>query len=282
LFVALMAAALSTGSLVRPAAANDGDGYRERDGLAVVGLTADQRLVWFRSNQPHRLYEIGSVTGLNAADVALIGIDYRVQDGQLYGVGGGGGIYTIDTKTGDATFVANLGVSLEGDSFGVDFNPAANALRIVSNTGQNLRFPFATGQTQTDDALDYPLAAPNMPGPKATGIAGAAYTNNDLNADTGTTLFDLDSTLDQIAIQSPPNNGSLVATGKLTVDADPVAGFDIYTAVRKGVAVANAGFASVGVGGAYSFYFVSLTTGKVTRLGRFKEPVVDIAVPLAQ
>ena len=29
-------------------------------------------------------------------------------------------------------------------TFGVDFNPAANALRVVSNTGQNLRQPFGS------------------------------------------------------------------------------------------------------------------------------------------
>ena len=34
-------------------------------------------------------------------------------------------------------------MELEGENFGVDFNPAANALRIVSDTGQNLRQPFA-------------------------------------------------------------------------------------------------------------------------------------------
>jgi hypothetical protein len=81
----------------------------------------------------------------------------------------------------------------------------------------------------------------------AVGIAGAAYTNNDLNMDTGTTLFDIDSALDQVTIQSPPNNGSLVATGKLTVDTGTAVGFDIYTTLRKGVAVANTGFASLSV-----------------------------------
>ncbi len=286
IFLALAAAAMSAALMVGPAAADDDDGYGKRDGLAVVGLTADQRLVWFWSGKPRRLYEIASVTGLNAADIPLIGIDYRVQDGQLYGVGSGGGIYTIDTKTGAATSVSSLTAKLDGDSFGVDFNPAANALRIVSDKGQNLRHPFAgptPGPTQTDDALDYPPPTPfNAVGPTALGIAGAAYTNNDLSTDTGTTLFDLDSTLDQIAIQSPPNNGSLVAAGKLTVNADPVAGFDIYTAVRKGAAVANTGFASVGVAGVYSFYFVNLTTGKAIKLGSFKEPVVDIAIPLKQ
>ena len=103
-------------------------------------------------------YEIGSVSGLKAPDDALVGMDFRVQDGQLYGVGNGGGIYTLDTHTAVATLVSPLTVSLDGYFFGVDFNPAANALRIISNTGQNLRHPFAgplAGQTQTDATLNY-------------------------------------------------------------------------------------------------------------------------------
>jgi hypothetical protein len=34
-----------------------------------------------------------------------IGIDFRVQDGQLYGVGNGGGVYTIDTTNAQASLV---------------------------------------------------------------------------------------------------------------------------------------------------------------------------------
>ena len=40
--------------------------------------------------------------------------------------------------TATATFVNALSVPLMGTSFGVDFNPAADRLRIVSDLGQNL------------------------------------------------------------------------------------------------------------------------------------------------
>ena len=102
--------------------------------------------------------DIGIVRGLQTPDTALVGIDFRVQDGQLYGVGQGGLIYTIDTNTAMATLILSLNVSLAGDFFGVDFNPAANALRIISNTGQNLPQPLAgplAGMTQTDATLNY-------------------------------------------------------------------------------------------------------------------------------
>ena len=46
--------------------------------------------------------------GLQAPDTMLVGIDFRVQDGNLYGVGNGGGIYTLDTETAEATWVSQL------------------------------------------------------------------------------------------------------------------------------------------------------------------------------
>jgi Domain of unknown function (DUF4394) len=247
--------------------------------LLVFGLTADQRLVRFRAATPQLARPIGPISGLAKTDTALVGIDFRVQDGKLYGLGNGGGIYTIDTGTAQATQVSQLTVALDGTSFGVDFNPAANALRIVSDTGQNLRHPFAgatAGQTQTDMPLNY------MAGMTATGITGAAYTNNDLDPNTGTTLFDLDPSRNQVAIQSPPNNGSLVPTGSLTIDPDAPVGFDIYTQLKNGAASNNGGFASLVVNAMTGFYRVNVLTGKASLIGNFKEAVIDIAIPLDQ
>ncbi|HSF57734.1 MAG TPA: DUF4394 domain-containing protein [Candidatus Binatia bacterium] len=249
------------------------------DQLTIIALTADQRLLSFRECNPTRSHQIGSVYGLQASDTMLVGIDFRVQDGLLYGVGNGGGIYTIDTNTAVATMVTQLTETLDGDLFGVDFNPAANALRIISNTGQNLRHPFAGQlmfQTQKDAPLNY------VPAATATGLTGAAYTNNDLDPNTGTTLFDIDTTLNQVVIQSPPNAGSLVAAGLLTVDADTPVGFDIYTKLQKNVAINNSGFASLVVGGVYGFYRVNFLTGQAFLIDYFGDAVIDIAIPLDQ
>ena len=207
------------------------------------------------------------ITGLSGTDTSLIGIDFRVQDGQLYGVGNTGGVYTIDTKTAQAAFVNSLTVTPDGTAFGVDFNPAADRLRIISDTGQNLAHNVNTGGvTATNGMLTY--TAPPAAAVVALGVTGAAYTNNDLNEPTtGTTLFDLDTTLDQIAIQSPPGNGILVATGQLGVDAGPQVGLDIYTRLDQGIAVSNRAFASLLVNGKYAFYRISVLTGKARLLG---------------
>ena len=286
----LAAAAISPFVVLSPATADQSSSCGQRSDFArtprltILGLTANQRLVKFKECQPARLREVGPVSGLQDDDDVLVGIDFRVRDGELYGLGDGGGIYTIDTRTAVASKVAELTVPLQGASFGVDVNPAADALRIISDRGQNLRYPFATGVTQRDAALNY------TPGTNALGVTGAAYTNNDLDTNTNTTLFDIDTTLDQVSIQSPPNNGSLVATGKLTVDADSPVGFDIYTRLRKGVAVANNAFATLVVNGTTGFYRVNQLAGTAILIDNFSggksddfsDPVIDIAIPLKQ
>ncbi len=254
------------------------------DKVGVIGLTDDGRLVSFRADSPRKVRDIAAVTGLAGNDTELVGIDFRVQDGKLYGVGNGGGVYTIDTTTARAQLVNTLTVPLDGTTFGVDFNPAADRLRIISDTGQNLAHNVNAGGVTAQNATLTYTAPPAQPVP-ATGLSGAAYTNNDVapdGASTATTLFDVDTTMDQIVIQSPPGNGILVATGKLGFDAGPSAGFDIYSQVVRGVTVANRAFATLSVNGKYSFYGVNLTTGRAVLIGGFDDQVVDIAVPLNQ
>lgn len=257
-----------------PGCGGRGKDFKSGVRLRMIGLTDDQRLVQFRECNPGRTKRIGAISGLTG-DTELIGIDFRVQNGKLYGVGDAGGVYIIDTATAVATLDSQLTVLPSGTSFGVDFNPAADRLRIVSDTGQNLRHDLNTDTTTNDTALAY------VPAAVAT-IAAAAYTNNDLSPTTATSLFDLDTALDQVALQSPPNAGSLVATGKLTVDIDAQAGFDVYSSLRDGVTIANRGFAALSVGGVARLYRVSILTGAANRIGAFDVPVIDLAIPLDQ
>jgi hypothetical protein len=251
----------------------------DKSRLRAIGLTSDQRLVSFRVNDPDDADVIGRVSGLQGDD-KLVGIDFRVQDYKLYGVGNAGGVYTVSTRDGMATKVSQLTVALSGNRFGVDFNPAADRLRIVSDDGQNLRHNVNAGGTTVEDtALTLPPATARV-----SGISGAAYTNNDLNADTATTLYDLDTNLDQVAIQAPANSGQLSPIGKLGVDAASDAGFDIYSSIRSGRATDAVGFASLSVGGRWALYEVSLITGRFDKRGSFDRDmrVTDIALPLNQ
>lgn len=291
--LASLAVATTLAALSLPASAGNDDrdarhrGACNSDGraggpLLVVGLTADMQLVCFREKRPGNARSIGHISGLMRGDV-LVGIDFRIQDKALYGVSRSGGIYRIDLAGAAATKVSNLTVMLEGTSFGVDFNPAADRLRIVSDTGQNLRHNVnAGGTTIVDDPLDYPPAMPaNAIGPNATKVTGAAYTNNDLAPATATTLYALDTMQDQVALQSPPNDGTLAATGKLGVDSSLETGFDIRNSAHGGVH-ALASFAPGG--GRSSLYSVDLPTGMATLRGAFPMHyrVIGIAIPLDQ
>ncbi|MFF8683142.1 DUF4394 domain-containing protein [Streptomyces sp. NPDC015237] len=273
---ALLAALCAAPALAAPTSTSV-TGHR---GLTAVGLTKDQRLVQFNVDQPTRTRSLGKVSGLSG-DKKLVGIDFRVQNERLYGVGDKGGVYTLNTMNAKAMKVSQLTVALAGKAFGVDFNPAANRLRIISDTGQNLRHniddPAAPRTTTADGTLTNPTTPPST----ATGVTGAAYTNNDLNTATATTLFDLDTMADSISLQSPANAGTLAPTGKLGVNADPDAGLDIHYNPASGM---NYAFATIKTGGAYRLYAVNLLNGKATGKGTFpkKYQVTDLALPIEQ
>jgi hypothetical protein len=162
--------------------------------------------------------------------------------------------------------------ALAGASFGVDFNPTVDRLRMISDTGQNLRVNVDNGVTNVDTPLS------------SVGVTGAGYTNNDADPNTATTLFDLDSALDQASVQSPANSGMLAATGKLGVDTSPAIELDVYSAIRNGTTVNVRAFASLTVGGSASFYRINLLQGRASLVGAFSasNQVTGIAVKLDQ
>ncbi|MET7760024.1 DUF4394 domain-containing protein [Streptomyces sp. NPDC005389] len=247
--------------------------------LHAIGLTGGQ-LVEFDVNKPNQAWSLGRISGLSG-DTKLVGIDFRVQNEKLYGVGDKGGIYTLDTDNARAMKVSQLTVAPAGSAFGVDFNPAANRLRVISDTGQNLRHNIDDAAAPLTTTVDGTLTNPTMPPSTATGVTGAAYTNNDLNAATATTLFDLDTMADRVSLQSPANAGTLAPTGNLGVDAARDAGFDISYNPATGM---NHGFATIAAGGSYRLYAVDLLTGKATSRGAFPNTyqVTDLALPINQ
>jgi hypothetical protein len=261
------------------AAAFFGGAANAHAGATAFGLTSDQRLLRFPVRAPHAARTIGDVTGLSG-DARLLGIDFRPADGALYGIGDRGGIYTLDPDTAEASFVSQLRIdgvarAPEGQRFGVDFNPAADRLRVVGDGGQDLRIDVATGAGTLDGAL-------NLPGPPpvtAIGVVGAAYTNNDADPATGTTLFDLDTALDRILIQSPPNAGALVPTGSLGVDAVGDVGFDVWTHRHRDGSVANHAYAVV-TNGRSKLARVDLLTGRATKWRAFRagDEVIGLAL----
>jgi hypothetical protein len=190
-----------------------------------------------------------NITGL-AAGEDIQGLDFRPANGALYGVGSTSQLYRIDPLTGIATRVGvPFAPTLDGVFFGVDFNPAVDRLRVVSSNDQNLRLHPDTGAVSGVDGVLNPSGD----------VMAAAYINN-FHGATATTLYDLDSTTDQLLIQSPPNNGALTAVGPLGVDFGTNGGFD--------VAPNGTAYAALAVGAAPStLYTVNLATGAASAVG---------------
>ncbi|TLQ47920.1 DUF4394 domain-containing protein [Streptomyces marianii] len=250
-------------------------------GLRAFGISGDGTLMaTFTTDRPQVLDWVRVVTGLSG-DTSLIGIDFRVQNGLMYGVGNKGGIYTIKTPPATAdvvvTKVSQLQYALHGANFGVDFNPAADRLRVISDNGQNLRHNLNDHST----IQDLNLTTPPVEG-TTKGVSAAAYTNNDLNAATGTTLVDINTSSDQVVLQSPANNGTLAPTGSLGIDAGINAGMDIYSTLSGGKTVDNAAFATLTPYGAAtpSLYSINVLTGQATSVGQFPLNITDLAISL--
>lgn len=200
-----------------------------------------------------------AITGLQTGE-NIVGIDVRPANGVLYAIGSNSRIYTLNTTTGAATFVAALSVPLSGTSFGVDFNPVPDRIRIISNTGQNLRVNPTDGVTISDGAIN----------PTPAAITAAGYTNSVAGATT-TALHVIDTDADRIFIQNPPNNGTLTMGMPLGVNADAANGFDIG-------GKSNIGYALLTVGGNTSLYTINLATGAATMVRRFEDRVRGLAL----
>ena len=221
---------------------------------SVIGLTSANSLVTFDSSTPGVVSAAIPITGVGAE--TIFDIDRRPANGLLYGLGSAGHLYLINPTNGTATLNAALtGVNLDPNAtrFGIDFNPTVDRLRIVSNTGQNLRLNPDTGATTIDGPLNG----------AGSGAVSVAYTNNDTDPATVTTLFyigpstptDTFNTLD-------PNGGVLNLVGAMGVSASQNVGFDISG--LTGLAFASL---SSPTGSGSSLYTINLTTGAASLVG---------------
>lgn len=221
----------------------------------LLALDNANNLLTIRSTSPATVTSSVAVTGLGAGET-LVDLDFRPATGQLIGVtvdaGNTGRIYAINPATGVASFLSTINVALVGSDFAIDFNPTVDRLRLVSDADQNLRINVDTGAASTDVSLAFAagLTSPN--------VRGVAYTNSFAGA-TATTLYDIDPTRDQLFVQSPPNNGTLVLVGSLGINANDLVGFDI---AQNGTA-----YAALSTGGASGLYGINLSTGAATLIG---------------
>ena len=256
----IVAAALAAATLTAPAGAE-----------ILTSVTSLNQLVRFDSATPGTISSSVGITGLQAGET-LLGFDYRPATGGLYAIGSTSRLYLINTSTGAATQVGSAGAfTLSGTSFGVDFNPTVDRLRVTSNTGQNLRINPNDGTlAATDTALAYAAADPNAAATPR--IVGSAYTNNFAGASV-TTLYGIDSNLDILATQNPPNAGVLNTVGALGFNTSDFVGFDIS---GSGTAYA---ILTAPAGSFPQLYTINLSTGSATLVGSVgsQSPLIGLA-----
>lgn len=267
LLLGLMLSACGSGS-----DEEDADGVQSGD---VFATTESNRLISFSPETPRVFSSLAQIIGLQPGET-LHGIDFRPATGQLYGLGSQGRLYTLEAD-GRATLVGTLAADpldltapftgLTGSIFGMDFNPVVDRLRVVSDTGQNLRInviPVAGFvQVTTDTALSQ------------NGVAASAYSNNTSGATT-TNLFGVDTAGDQWVMQEPPNDGTITAIALLNAGQVIDASVDIETDNTAALAVLN-------IGGIAAIYRIDLASGATTVLGTVGtgEPISGFAIPVA-
>lgn len=239
----------------------------------TLAVTSDGLLISFDRENPSVSKTRLPLTGQSTAET-VIGMDFRPRDSRFYVVtrdsNSQGRVYTLDPNTAVLTLVASLVANptdttepyagLSGTSFGVDFNPAADALRIISNTGQNLRMFVAsngTDRTAGQVFTDTPLTRTGSTA--AFTDTATAYTNT-FDGTTSTRQFSIDSTSGSLIQQSNPNGGITVTAAPLFATSSPVTssnGFDIDG--RN-----NVGYAILNVGGSTGFYTVAIPDSTAT------------------
>ena len=275
--------------------------------MLAITAGATPALVTFNrppSGSPAKLCSSSAITGL-ASGEAIVGADTRPKDGKLYALtknAAVGKLYTIAT-TGVATSVATLAADaaqtsgayagLNGTNFGVDFNPIPDRLRVVSDTGQNLRVIVETvagaAPAVTAGAVTNDTGLTTSGGTTArTGVTAVGYTNSIFGGNgvsLTTTLFGLDSATNALVrIGSDPANGTagdpgnpnagvvnavanLTSDGTAAIDIGDVNAFDIIGGNGAALMAAT-------VGANTTLYTVNLGSGVATAAGNFAAPVV--------
>ena len=245
-------------------------------------LTQKMELLTVNAGQPGKVLQRTAVTGLPAGE-ALVGMDYRIAKGVLFTLSSAGRLYTLDVPSGALKPVGSgAGVVLQGSTFGVDFNPVADRVRVVSNTGQNLRLHPDTGAVAaTDPALAY------APGDAQAGqppeVVGAGYTYNKKD-DKLTTNYAIDrragtlvtqGTVEGVQPAVSPNTGQLRTVGSLGTGPLLDAALDIAD-------VTGAAFTAVRTASqpTTKLYTMDLGSGKATLVGTVADgaPIVGLAV----
>lgn len=248
----------------------------------VYGLTTSGELAKFGTDNAAASLTTSAITGLGSGET-LADIDFDTNDGLLTGLTTNGKLYTINTDSGAATFTLAASV---GTPQVIDFNPAAQRLRVLSAGGNNYRLTPATtadkaGTVTSDGSLVYLNSDANTG--KNPNLVAAAYSNSfkDFKPEgSATTLYSVDADLDILVKHTSAADAAgtfsvLNSVGPLGVDATANTGFDIYGL--------NEAYLSISADNSTKLYSLNLKTGAATLKTTLpKLSLRSVALELAQ
>lgn len=204
------------------------------------------------------------ITGLQAGET-VVGMDMRPLNGRVYALGSSSRLYMVDLATAKFTQVGSGAFTplLNGTSFGFDFDPITDRIRVVSNTGQNLRIDPTNVEVIADQNLS----------PTSATISAAAFNNNFKGANTST-LYVIDHTTNKLYTQAP-TTGVLTEVGELKIDITGANGFDIISTTST-----NIGYALLTVGTETQLYNINLMNGEALPAAKFSKNVTAFTLGL--
>lgn len=238
----------------------------------IVEVAFKTQPVAYATSADNTLYRINPQTGTSNsvalmgmnADEQVVGLDFRPLNGSLYAITNQSRLLTINPSNGQVTPKGSgLSPMLSGESFGFDFNPTVDKIRLVSNTGQNLRLHPDLGTVVMIDG---------MLNPGTPSVSAAAYTNSFAQT-TSTQLYVIDSSNNNLYLQSPPNDGTLVLVGNLGVSTSGMNGFDIG-------GTSNEAMALLSVNNMQGFYKINLVNGSASKISNFNQSITAMTLGL--
>lgn len=258
-----------------------------RDFMLRVDLPPNDAIALLANNQiSHfgQLYPPGASPGMSLSSMAvgevLVAIDRRLLNNQLYGLGYNAttkavSLYAIQPEINHAFPIGapqTFATDITGTTFGMDFNPVADRVRVVTSTGQNFRMNPNNGLIVDGTPITLAKDRDADLNGGATTASECAYTNNELLPAGITTLYTVSG--GNLYLQNPPNNGTL-GTAIAITGVQTIHGFDLDPSVDAPAAnaavTAGKGYVIATATGqtAQQAGLVDLVSGAFTSLGTF-------------
>jgi hypothetical protein len=249
--------------------------------VALSQTGAVQQLLSFDTATP-ALYSFSTITGTQAGE-RIVDIDFYPVDGLLYGMGAtSANLYRLNPATGLATLDVMPSTPVAGPT-DVDFNPAADRLRIFAGANNFRLTPgtfnnagLSAGAVSSDGPFVFAAGDPNATA--APNLVANAYTNN-FDGTAATTLYSIDTGLNALLLHTVgPQFSTLNTVAGLSVSGGSL---NVGTSVGFDISPAGTAFLSNG----NDLYTLNLATGGLTSLGAIATPnfpVQSIAVAIPE